>query len=131
MGLEEEIEEQKKKRAAAKGMFTRKTNAFTTAHGDEAPIAVLDGIYSEVELAFKCIEIINETVIRFLYEAVEEGTLIDEANGYISQLETQKVKLKIELEKARNRQNRVVQTSVSPHASKILVKKLDHPLFLW
>ena len=38
MGLEEEIEEQKKKRAAAKGTFTRKTNAFTTAHSDEAPL---------------------------------------------------------------------------------------------
>ncbi|KAK8385654.1 hypothetical protein O3P69_016437 [Scylla paramamosain] len=41
MGKDDEIEALKRKRAVSKGKFTRKANLFTTAHGDEAPITVL------------------------------------------------------------------------------------------
>ncbi|KAK8373163.1 hypothetical protein O3P69_017396 [Scylla paramamosain] len=45
-GEDEEIEALKRKRAVAKGKFTRKGNLFTTAHGDEAPVVVQQGLVS-------------------------------------------------------------------------------------
>ena len=66
MGLDEKIEECKKRRTVAKGKFTRKANHFTTAHGDQAPVTVLQGIYEEVEAAFKNVEDISEELMSLL-----------------------------------------------------------------
>ncbi|XP_076043644.1 uncharacterized protein LOC143026760 [Oratosquilla oratoria] len=43
MGLDEELNEMKRKRAAGKSKFTRKLNSFGTARDQEAPCVLLDG----------------------------------------------------------------------------------------
>lgn len=121
----EEVEEQKKKRAVAKGRFTRKAHTFTTAHSEDAPVSVLEGIYKDLESAFEQVETINEELIEVLYKVSGSGKLIDEANEYISELESQKIKVKIMLEKAKLANNQCVHGE-SP---KVSVKKLNPPTF--
>lgn len=117
----------KKKRAAAKGKFIRKAYSFRKVYSDEAPVTVLEGIYEEVEVAFKGVESLNEDYTDLLYKQ-KEGTVMDEANEYISVVETHKVELKIELEKAKLAQSQVAQSEnvVTPRLS---VKKLDPSTF--
>lgn len=130
MGLDEDIEEVKSRRAIAKGKFTRKCNTFLAAHHDASPATVLNGIYEEVGAAFKNVERINEEYLELLYKSVGEGKLTEEADVYMSQLETSKLKVKVNLEVSKQAQNQNVQANgVSVGTSNISVKKLDPPSF--
>lgn len=70
MGMDEEIEELKRKRSVAKGKFTRKTKLFTQAHSEEAPVTVLQGIYEETDLAFKSVEDISDNLSELLAQLI-------------------------------------------------------------
>ena len=98
MGLNEDIEELKNKRAVAKGKFTRKWNTFLAAHNDAVPATVLNGIYEDVDSAFKDVEKINEGYLELLYKGVGEGKLTQEADEYMSQLRVCRLKVNVELE---------------------------------
>ena len=65
MGMNKEIEELTRKRSVAKGKFTRKTNLFTRAHGNEAPVTVLHGIYEEIESVCNNVEGISENQLSY------------------------------------------------------------------
>lgn len=121
------LKEEKRKRAAAKGRFTCKVNAFLAAHSDAAPVSVLNGIYEEVERVFESVEKCNEYIIDLVYEE-EDGDLIKEAEDYISQLEVSRTKIKVDLEKAKLAQSPMIQGNAAPIGN-ISVKKIDPPTF--
>ena len=60
--LDEEIDF-KKRRTVANGKFTRMTNLFTGAHGDETLITVLHGIYGKIRAAFNSVDGITEDLM--------------------------------------------------------------------
>lgn len=122
MGKDEEIEALKRKRAVAKGKFTRKANLFTTAHGDEAPVTVLQGICEEIELAFKKVEDISDELNELLNQC-EENNLTEEAGQHVSELESRKINFKIDLEKAKSvQQNQIKGSKGFPPTLKMIMR---------
>ena len=114
----------------AKIKFTRKANFFTATQGEEAPVTVLNGIYEEIESAFRSVENISENLMELLGQCKEGDMLIAEADQYVSELETKKININIELEKVKSaQQNQIQQGSLGTLPKKLTVKKLDPPIF--
>lgn len=102
----------KNKRAVAKEKFTQKFNAFLAAQNDAAPAIVLNGIYEEVDLAFRNGERLNEGYLELLYKSAGEGKSTQGADEFMSQLEASKLKVKVDLEVAKQTQSQANGVSV-------------------
>ena len=66
----------------------------------------MSGIYDEVDSAFQNVEVLNEEYLELLFKNVGEGDLTQEAEDYISQLEASKIKVKVNLEVAKQAQSK-------------------------
>lgn len=74
---DKEIEALKRKRAVAKGKFTR-NNPFTTAHSDDSPVTVIQGMHKVMKLTFKNVEDISDELMELL--SAKEKDLAEEAD---------------------------------------------------
>lgn len=98
MGLEEEIEDVKKRRAVAKRRFTRKINMLRESIGENNPVSVLRSNYDEVTQAYVEIEKVNDSYIKLLYDKSASDEVIEEADQYIVELEKKKTELHVLLD---------------------------------
>ena len=116
------MERAKRDRAAAKRKFTRKVNVFKETVDRDGHLAVLQGIFKEVESAFDLVEIAHEEYVKTLDNGrVEEAVLFD-ADDYILVLEREKLEVHNLLVEISKKDSESVKT-------KIKIKALEPPSF--
>ena len=122
MGVQEDLEALRRQRATFKGRFTRKVTLCKEGldRGDE--LSVVKCNYSEVNEAFKSLEIKNDELINFVCANGLEEKSQDEAQDYILDCERTKNDLQAKIGKLENSQN-------TPLQQKVKVKKFEPPKF--
>ena len=70
-------------RGLAKGSFTRKVNVLRERFDADDPCTVLRGLYTEVEEAFKILEVKHECYFSMLLSDESESSAVSEAEAYI------------------------------------------------
>ena len=114
------MDKYKKSRGILKGKFTRKCKLLENRLKANDPYEVLQGIYDELSVIFKDIEVINDSIIDMLNEnASYNASGIEEAENYIDQLEMKKTEMRVAVVKCKSTNN----------TSSVKVKSLPHPIF--
>ena len=80
-------------RGLAKGSFTRKVNVLRERFDADDPCTVLRGLYTEVEEAFKILEVKHECYFSMLLSDESESSAVSEAEAYILACERTKSEL--------------------------------------
>lgn len=106
----------------AKGRFTRKSSVLRERLNENDPPAVLRGLYTEVEAAFKALEVKHEQYYAALLSDKPESKALSEAEEYILDCERSKSVLYSLVTK-----KCVVEENKAETAMK--VKRLDPPIF--
>lgn len=122
MGLEEEYNKLKKRRANAKGKLTRKVTLFQEGVDRSDPLSALKSNYEGVLEAFQSLESKNDEIIDFVNDNSLDDRLENEAQQYI--LESERVKNEVQalMCKVENENN----VSCKP---KVKVKPFEPPNF--
>ena len=117
------MERAKRNRAAAKRKFTRKVNVFKEAVDRDGHLAVLQGIFKEVESAFDEVEVAHEDYVKLMDNGKVEEAVLSDSDNYMLVLEREKLKVHNSLlEKSEKHKSDGVK-------SKIKIKALEPPLF--
>ena len=117
------MERAKRVRATAKRKFTRKINVFKETVSQDGHLAVLQGIFKEVESAFEEVEIAHEEYIKILDNGRVHETVLSDADSYMLELDREKLEV----------HNLLVKRSEKDHSgsvrNKIQIKALEPPSF--
>lgn len=121
MGWQEEMDLLKRKRAIAKGKFTRKVTLLDEGVRKGEPVSVLKSNYQQISEAFQLLEESNDVILTYVCDNKLDETFVKDAEEYMLDCERiMKVRL-TEISKLESAQN-----SVKP---KVKIKAFEPPKF--
>lgn len=80
-------------RGVTKGRLTRKSNVLKERLDEDDPPAVLRGLYTEVEEAFKALQVKHKQYYAELLQGKPDSAVLREADDYILECERSKLVL--------------------------------------
>ncbi|XP_063879513.1 uncharacterized protein LOC135110848 isoform X1 [Scylla paramamosain] len=111
----------KRKRAIAKGKFTRKVTLLDEGVREGEPVSVLKNNYEQISEAFQHLEDSNDVILKYVCDNKLEDKLVKEAEEYMIDCERIMKKRLTEISSIEN-----IQNSVKP---KVKIKAFEPPKF--